>query len=557
MRLFGFNGSFVCPSEEQWGGTLGVMPSRCSQLFACEHSEIVDEGTTRRKWHKRHLPRVGALPAPRDRENSMRIVRTSIVVAGVVAAALGSWGCAASHRITRFDPTSIVTDADRAAYYALPRTVLQVSFEAKKVEVKKGDCFDALAQLAPAVGLPGSDPIWKLLGFREPQNAGVAFSVEGTPSLSVLAEPDSDQIFRADLSSSLFIKRKIELNYGPMGVLQSATSLAQDRTLDYAVSAVKLVAGAGILSVHPGFPTPGGGGAISPSCQAAIRAIHEDRELLHTLPEKVQAGAISKSEADWFKSALQLRIDKTLRQFVKGTESIAKISCLARPKANPAGQTSQDLELLSLREDHGFSPLSHGDCLIPGAFLSDAGLGEGKHYVLGVEIQAGQLEEKFASAKLQDAHDEKQDQGFYYRIPAMARATLRGVEMAPDPATGLLAATGNPGKQALLSSDVVVAQLGIVAALPAQRAYQTQYTITLDPMTGGLQKLSSESETPDPKLIGTLESALDEELKARADAKKGAAAATDELALLERERKLLEEQKKIRDLRNDLGQDGQ
>jgi hypothetical protein len=511
-------------------------------------------------------------------------------------ATLGSWGCAASHRITRFDPGSIVQDADRAAYYALPRTVLQVSFEAKKVEVKEGDCFAALAEPASAAGLEErdcsnagakpapaagldqgdcsdlrrtpelpaglsvNDPIWKVLGFREPQQAGVAFSVEGTPTLSVLAEPDPDQIFRADLSSSLFIKRKIELNYGPMGVLQSATSLAQDRTLDYAVSVVKLFAGASVLSLPRVFPAPGGGaggGAIPVACQEAIRAILKDREVLQTLPEKVQAGDISKSEAAWFKSELQLRVDKSLRQFVKGTETVAKLSCLARPKPNSAGQTSKDLELLSLRPGHGFSPLSDGDCLIPGAFLSEAGLGEGTHYVLGVESQADQLEEKFATAKLQDAHDEKEEQGFYYRIPAMARATLRGVEMALDAATGPLAAKGSPGKQALLATDIVVAQLGIVAALPAQHAYQTQYTITLDPMTGGLQKLSSESETPDPKLIGTLESALDEELKARADAKKAAAAATDELALLERERKLLEEQKKIRDLRNDLGVDGQ
>lgn len=481
----------------------------------------------------------------------MRPVSTGILVAAAVVAALGSWGCAASHRITRFDPASVVEDKTRAAYYALPRTVLQVSFEAKKVETGKGACFLALEKSASDAGLPGSEPIWKVLGFRELPKEGAAFSIEGTPSLAVLAEPDPDQIFRADLSSSLFIKRKIELNYGPMGVLQSATSLAQDRTLDYAASMVKLFAASAKLAWVPTVD------AVPAACWEIVKSIDEDRTYLQKLAEKVQAGDISKSEAEWFKSELQSRIDKALIKFVKLAETVATVSCLARPKADSPCQGAQTLKLLALQSQDGLSPLGDADCLIPGAVLSEAALGEGMRFTLSVETQVDQLEEKLAAAKLHKAHDDDDKQGFYYRIPAMARVSLRGMELKKNEKTGILEAQVSSSKQVLFSRDVVVAQLGIVAALPSLHAYQTQYTITLDPMTGGLQKLTSESEAPDPKLIGTLESALDEELKARADAKKAAVAATDELALLERERKLLEEQKKIRDLKKDLGVDGQ
>ena len=474
---------------------------------------------------------------------------TSLAAGSMLLAGLGSWGCAASHRITRFDPATAVEDKSRAAYYALPRTVLQVAFSAKKVETERGECFSALDKPASDAGLPGAEPIWKILGFRKPPVAGAYYSIEGTPALAVLAEPDPDQIFRADLASSFFVKRKIELNYGPLGVLQSATSLAQDRTLDYTVSVAKLATGIGVLSWMASVdPVPS-------TCWETVKAIHSDREYLQQLPEKVHAGSISKSEAEWFKGELQARIDRSMIRFVKRSETMASVSCLARPQADSSGAGAQNFKLLFLQDQAGLSPLGGGDCLIPGAFISGVAPAEGVQFSLSVEPQSGQLEGQFVRAKLDKAHDEKKEQGFYYRIPAVARVSLRGIEFKKNPTSGAIEPQGTAGTQILFSNDAVVAQLGIVAALPAQHAYQTQYAFTLDPMTGALQKLTSESETPDPKLIGTLESALDEELKARADAKKAAAAATDELALLERQRKLLEEQKKIRDLTRDLGGD--
>lgn len=134
------------------------------------------------------------------------------------------------------------------------------------------------------------------------------------------------------------------------------------------------------------------------------------------------------------------------------------------------------------------------------------------------------------------AHDASEEQGFYYRIPAVAQVRVERMT------------------EVIAERDLVVAQLGFVAALPKQRTYQTQYKITLDPETGALKTLESSSDSVDPGLITGTGDAVAAALSRRAEAEKAEAAAQDELALLERERKILDETKKIRDLKKELGE---
>jgi hypothetical protein len=162
-------------------------------------------------------------------------------------------------------------------------------------------------------------------------------------------------------------------------------------------------------------------------------------------------------------------------------------------------------------------------------------------FAVTVERNPNQLVDRYEEAGLGKLPPKNTPQGFYYRIPAVARVAATSVE---------------EGKATqLFVRDVVIAQLGIVAALPEQDAVETQYDVTLDPLTGALTKLVATSEAADPKLLTDLGSAVEKERKEAADAEKAAAAASDELALLERERKLLDEQLKIRELKEKLGID--
>jgi hypothetical protein len=99
----------------------------------------------------------------------------------------------------------------------------------------------------------------------------------------------------------------------------------------------------------------------------------------------------------------------------------------------------------------------------------------------------------------------------------------------------------------------VIAQLGLVAALPAQSTYQTKYVVTLDPATGALKTLTADSEAIDPAAITGLGDSVAGFLEKREAADAAEKAAKDELTLLEREAKILDAKKKIRDLTKDLG----
>jgi len=136
-------------------------------------------------------------------------------------------------------------------------------------------------------------------------------------------------------------------------------------------------------------------------------------------------------------------------------------------------------------------------------------------------------------ANLNSAHmnDEvrERDRGFYYRVPAKAVAVLQS------------------GATELSRGDLVVAQYGIVASLPASSSGRTtQYAIALDESTGALQNFKLASDGLLQKSIlddaATSANAVIDAKKAR-DKKKADEA--DELTKKKRELDLLKTQNEI------------
>jgi len=497
---------------------------------------------------------------------TMRWMMVSLLAVSLV-------GCTVGHRIKRL-PTK-VERGDQAAYYALPRTVIQVSFPVSKTQAQKGrgessegmSCYDELgneakfplangaAEFADITSNGQPIHLWQAIGLENSQpSLDETFKVTSAPAptISSFPEPDPDQIFRVDLDSSWAKKRQITLMYGPLGVLESGTSFVQDRRVDLSVAFLKAAAAvvqklsfaATVSDTRKHGEELDCREATDP-CQRAACEVYDARRRLYELPETVLSRGLDEKQAEWLAKRYQDDIDRGVAVFLKVTTEKANLVCAIRPETGDVARPSKDgedkdspsLEVLRFKKSKGFWSGKRAKCLIPSGFAHEECSSSWEdHYDLNISVVPRQFSGTLAAAGVSEAHDPTKEQGFYYRVPAVA-----SVKLTKD-------------KDVLTETQLVVAQLGFVAALPRQRTYQSDYQVTLDPATGALKTLSANSDSIDPALITSSGEAIAGALEARAEARKEEAAAKDELAILERERKILEETKKIKDLREELGE---
>jgi hypothetical protein len=134
---------------------------------------------------------------------------------------------------------------------------------------------------------------------------------------------------------------------------------------------------------------------------------------------------------------------------------------------------------------------------------------------------------------------EEGERGFYYRIPGRAIALLYQGE---DQVQGELG-----------RAPVSIAQFGQIVSLPSSAGgRRTKYTLALYEASGGLKNfVMGSSALVEKSNVENLTGAASTVIETRAERKK-AKQPKDELEELERQRKILEEKKKIRDLQNDL-----
>lgn len=466
--------------------------------------------------------------------------------AALAALALVLPGCTVGHSIKVMPST--VAAGDQAAYYALPRTVVTATFPVTKTEIKEGtgksanqtSCFSQLGQMATFKGVPSSLPLWDAIGLDSaPAMPDPSFKITGPPIIGSAPEPDPDAIFRVDLGSSWAIKRELSLAYGPLGVLESGTSFVQDRRVDLAVGFVKSA-----LKIFT-YLFDSSRAASAPAktevdcreetdpCQRAACEIYQARQALYELPERVTENKLDADRAAWLETRYRADIDKRIPVFIRQLTEKAEVVCAVRPSVQHA---SMPYQVLRFEGGQGVLGGSDADCRIPNGFQWLSTPKTWATFDLHLSPFAGQYEEKLKTAGVPNAHNPNEEQGFYYRVPALADVKVM------------------KGTEVLAQADMIVAQLGFVAALPRQRTYQTKYTVKLDPATGALTTLDASSDAVDPALITGTGDAIASVLEARKEAQEAEAAAKDELAQLERERKILEARVKIREYRETLGE---
>lgn len=125
--------------------------------------------------------------------------------------------------------------------------------------------------------------------------------------------------------------------------------------------------------------------------------------------------------------------------------------------------------------------------------------------------------------------------GFYYRIPGRAVAFLKKADTE------------------LARAPLSIAQFGEVVSLPASTGgRRTKYTLALYEASGGLKNFVMGSDALiKQKNIDDIAGGAQTAIEAKGERKKAKAPA-DELQQLERQRKILEERKKIKDLEKEL-----
>ena len=466
----------------------------------------------------------------------------SLLIASLVL--MSTAGCTAGHRIRRFDPQTPVVKGDQAAYYSLPRTVVTVTIPVEKTEYTKRDdlnnekhCYERLNEnLGKLAGGTKALTIGEAVGI-EKKDYPTSYKITGNVTLDPRAEPDPDQIFRVDLGSSAFRKQNLDLTFGSLGVLKSGTSIVQDKRLDIGIAFAKSILSAGVVaySLHVDPLKAIVPGAPPDFCRDLAREIYESRQALRSLQVQIASGTVGTpgETIDWAQNRIDEDIQKKLQaHFLRKTVAAGEIVCEIRPKAitsRPPEVTAR-YEALRLKPDVGFWDGTDAFCLIPDSFRGQEGVGDS--FYLKTDVRIDQFSEKLRAGGVDLAHNDGSDQGFYYRVPAVARVRF------------------SQGQTTLADDELIIAQYGIVAALPRQSTYQTKYTVKLDPDTGALEQLIAESEAVDKSLVSDAFAGV----QAVLEAEKERDAAKDELALLERERKILEEHKKIRDFKRELGE---
>ena len=133
------------------------------------------------------------------------------------------------------------------------------------------------------------------------------------------------------------------------------------------------------------------------------------------------------------------------------------------------------------------------------------------------------------------------DRGFYYRIPGSAIAfIMKQTDKPKEP-------------DDLARAPLSIAQFGEVVSLPASTGgRKTKYTLALYEASGGLKNfVMGSSALVQQKNIDDVAAAATTAIEAKGERNKAKAPA-DELQQLERQRKILEEKKKIRELENEL-----
>lgn len=184
--------------------------------------------------------------------------------------------------------------------------------------------------------------------------------------------------------------------------------------------------------------------------------------------------------------------------------------------------------------------------LVPPAFKSDKCEDVSKLKAVWLLVEKDRDDDEFrrrVAAANSESQNSEGTRGWYYRIPAKAVAYVLTGQMSGPSAGFDFISSSNRAVSEVGRSDISVAQLGIVASIPASAAGRTnQASITLDETTGALRNFKySSSSLLEKSMLDDVQGAAKDVIDAK-----------DPLKKKKRELEMLKTEKEIQDAKKAL-----
>jgi hypothetical protein len=381
--------------------------------------------------------------------------------------------------------------------------------------------------------------------------------------VSTEAEPDPEELYFIKLKGGVFEKRNIEVSYSPGGVINQYSASTEDKTLEFAVNTLTAVTNAAINSTKiPFISVAKHVPLVEPrseetdiKCSAPIDEKYKNLflramkglEFIKSFPDSRTKELQGQNNSNISKEALELRLKEldaiknasmAIFQNVKKSEtktytisllpscSSEDINCSKKILTTNLAKFSKSCGLFAdtVESDYAYSidmpkrPKDQPQC-------------EAETQIAIKLNNPPHLNTASADPKrFKNLMDKDKKRGMYYRVPLTIRMTVTNKD------------------EAILVKDLAIAQLGVVASLPAETgSTNVSYKVTLDPVTGMLLKVSLTSEGANTNVGKNVIDPIANYLEAKKESK-------DEVTKLEREEAILKLKKSIKELKEAVGE---
>ncbi|MDJ0838121.1 MAG: DUF4831 family protein [Acidobacteriota bacterium] len=288
--------------------------------------------------------------------------------------------------------------------------------------------------------------------------------------------------------------------------------------------------------------------ALEPMERLAVSKVTKELADLKKKRQFIQYGLTTMANMD--KDALEFLlegIDKEIANLMqqltyKKTTATWNAQFEIAPNSLTDGSLSQSVNLFAIDSKQGVVVLA-GNMLLnssPKGFVVKEYGSFSKPEVVAVQVNADPKETINQMVKGHNISLTRKKTGFFYRVPLFGEGLV---------VQGKMEGQNFKAKKTLARSEVALPQLGQERWLPYRTGswLKSSYTFTLDPITGGITSLVASSDALNPAMVDSISGAY----TTIQDAKAAKSAQEDKLAVLQREKSLLELEKAIAELKGE------
>lgn len=455
---------------------------------------------------------------------------------GLMPIVFSCWACSTTTPLVRHVDLNQTVQLEKKesatdfVAYALPRTVVRVSYSITRVDFVTPACPSddgVLLDILEIKEMKQSLPTLK--GGK----ASVYRLKDGTVSTS--SEPDPKEVFITSMTNESNVDNTLKVNLGPDGVVSSVEGASRDVVGPTVVKAIEV--GGSIIAAALPFKNLVNGAALK--LDGLKLGVACESRVARYLELEEQRKEVLAMRVPHAKDVYELRLGElraaqdAIRASFLGLKQTftASFSCDVVPERN-----STSLDLFSFDKESGIKTSSGATCRVPVEFRQP----DSVNPPAGATVKLSLTSQPVALVQLWEKLDNKRpvEAGFFYRVPG----------------AGLISVEGERGVS-ITPSRVTIAQFGIVRAYSRANGGNPKLSFELYSETGALKSVLVEEQAADViSLLGAFGGASTAVLAAEKARREAAEAEQKEaenadLVKLQREQSILEATLAIREVR--------